>query len=219
MADTSVGAVLFDVDGTIIDSKEYLLEALNRALEDLGEGRVGRSMFEIAKKEELGTLEYYSKNILKKPEKKVLLYSHFIKHYLSLLENEVQLIDSAEKTFRVLSEKKIKTGILTTQYRIMLEVILTRFGLKPDATITREEVRRKKPAPDQVFALCEKLSVRPFQTLVVGDWTGDMKAGKAAGAKTAGVLSGISSEEELKEAGADFIVPDIGSIPEILKLI
>jgi phosphoglycolate phosphatase-like HAD superfamily hydrolase len=51
---------------------------------------------------------------------------------------------------------------------------------------------------------------------MVGDTTVDIRAGKAAGAQTAGVLCGFGSERELRRAGADLILPTTGQLDEIL---
>ena len=212
-----IRAVFFDVDGTIIASMNLLLKAFNLALADIGEEPVDGKIFQMAKSKELGTISHYVTTVLGKPEKKAQMYASYVRHYTYMLQNEVQLIPGTPEVFRQLREKGIKIGLQTTQYRAMLEIILNKFTLNLDATVARDEVINKKPAPDQILKLCELLAVSPEGSLVVGDWVGDIQAGKSAGAKTAGVLTGLSTGEELTLAGADHVVQDITSIPDLVS--
>jgi len=212
-----IKAVFFDVDGTIIESKQLLLKAFNLALLDIQEQPVDAKIFEMAKSKELGTIGHYVVTILGKPEKKAKMYASYMMHYEDILKNEVELIPGTLEVFEKLREDGIKIGLQTTQYRAMLEIILNRFSLELDASVARDEVENKKPAPDQILKLCEIVGVQPEESVVVGDWVGDIEAGIAAGSKTIGVLTGLNTEEELVAACADKVVQDITSVPQILS--
>ena len=211
-----IKAVFFDVDGTIIDSKDLLLKAFNLALEDIGEKPIDEKIFEIAKYRQLGTISYYVTDVLGKPEKKAQMYAAHMMHYSEILKNEVQLVPGTLEVFQELRNGGIKIGIHTMQYRAMVDIVLNKFGIDADATVAHEEVENRKPAADQILKLCELLSVLPEESVVVGDWIGDIKSGKSAGAKTIGVLTGLNTAEELIAAGADKIVPDITGVPDAL---
>lgn len=75
----------------------------------------------------------------------------------------------------------------------------------------------KKPAPDGVFMILEKLGLHQEDVLYVGDSGVDMDTGRAAGLKTAGVLWGFRGREELEGHGADVLVEDPGQLAECLK--
>lgn len=211
-----IKAVFFDVDGTIVASKDLLLKAFNLALVGIGEEPVDEKIFEMAKSKELGTISHYIVSVLGKSEKKAKMYALFMANYEKLLKNEVELIPGTLEIFQKLRENGIKIGIQTTQYRAMLDIILNKFTLNPDASVARDEVVDKKPAPDQILKLCELLSVSPEESLVVGDWIGDIEAGRAAGAQTLGVLTGLSTGDELAAAGADNVFQDINSVIQIV---
>ena len=70
-----------------------------------------------------------------------------------------------------------------------------------------------KPFPDPILYVAQKLSVSPSDCVMVGDTTVDILAGVAAGAQTIGVLSGFGEESELKRAGADVILKSVAEIP------
>jgi phosphoglycolate phosphatase-like HAD superfamily hydrolase len=75
-----------------------------------------------------------------------------------------------------------------------------------------------KPFPDSIYWAARQLSVAPENCLMVGDTTVDIRAGKAAGAQTLGVLCGFGLENELLHAGADMILPSTTDIIEVLGM-
>jgi HAD superfamily hydrolase (TIGR01509 family) len=81
-----------------------------------------------------------------------------------------------------------------------------------DAVITALSAERTKPYPDPIILAASMLGVEPRACLMVGDTTVDVRAGKAAGAQTVGVLCGFGEEAELRRHGADLI---LGSTAEL----
>ena len=75
-----------------------------------------------------------------------------------------------------------------------------------------------KPFPDPILWAARELGVPPENCLMIGDTTIDIRAGKAAGAQTVGVLCGFGSESELKRAGADRILPSTVDLVEALGI-
>ena len=73
-----------------------------------------------------------------------------------------------------------------------------------------------KPWPDPVLWCAEQIGVPPESCLMIGDTTVDIRAGKAAGGQSVGVLSGFGSHKELQRAGADLIVDDVAALTTIL---
>ena len=73
-----------------------------------------------------------------------------------------------------------------------------------------------KPAPDQLLALTADLRVRPSRTLMVGDKTADIQAGRAAGAFTAAVTYGYGDLDSLTAASPDFLLQRFAQLPDIL---
>ena len=72
-----------------------------------------------------------------------------------------------------------------------------------------------KPAPGQLHAFCDATSIAPQNAVMVGDSLHDLRAGRAAGFTTIGVLTGMATAADLQEH-ADVILPDIGAIPDWL---
>ena len=75
-----------------------------------------------------------------------------------------------------------------------------------DAIVTGLSAEHTKPYPDPILLAAKKMGVKPEECLMIGDTTVDMRAGKSAGAQTAGVLCGFGEKEELLRFGADVIL-------------
>jgi N-acetyl-D-muramate 6-phosphate phosphatase len=97
-------------------------------------------------------------------------------------------------------------------------LFLEQFGLSPffKCIATSQTCKHTKPFPDPILWAAQKMNVPPEACLMVGDTTVDIRAGKAAGAQTIGVLWGFGEEPELRHYGADMIVK---TITEMLRLV
>jgi phosphoglycolate phosphatase-like HAD superfamily hydrolase len=81
-----------------------------------------------------------------------------------------------------------------------------------DPIVTGLSAPHTKPYPDPILLAAEKMGVRPQECLMIGDTTVDMRAGKAAGAQTLGVLCGFGEEPELRQLGADLILKSTSEV-------
>jgi len=95
---------------------------------------------------------------------------------------------------------------------------LDQFGLGGyfETVVTSQTCRHTKPFPDPVLYAAKKMRVDPTRCLMVGDTTVDIRAGKAAGAQTLGVLCGFGEKKELLRAGADLILPTPAGLLSLL---
>lgn len=87
-----------------------------------------------------------------------------------------------------------------------------------DAIVTGLSARHTKPYPDPILLAAQKMGVSPENCLMIGDTTVDIRAGKAAGAQTVGVLCGFGEESELRKFGADTIIKDTTELLKILTV-
>ncbi len=77
-------------------------------------------------------------------------------------------------------------------------------------------VEHTKPYPDPILWAAEQMGVPPEACLMIGDTTVDIRAGRAAGAQTVGVLCGFGEEKELRRAAADLILPSTADLSAVL---
>lgn len=82
--------------------------------------------------------------------------------------------------------------------------------------VTAQTCEYTKPYPHPVEYAARQMGVSPRDCLMIGDTVVDIRAGKAAGAQTVGVLCGFGEENELRQAGADLILPSTAHLAEIL---
>lgn len=96
---------------------------------------------------------------------------------------------------------------------------LNEFELDPLflAVAHAQTCRHTKPFPDPIRWAAHEMGVAPDQCLMIGDTSIDIRAGKAAGAQTVGVLCGFGHESELRRAGADLILPSTNDLVAVLE--
>ncbi|MCI0521646.1 MAG: HAD family hydrolase [Chloroflexi bacterium] len=97
-------------------------------------------------------------------------------------------------------------------------LFLEQFNLQPffRCVVTAQTAAHTKPFPDPILYAAAQMGVPPEACLMIGDTTVDLRAGKAAGAQTAGVLCGFGEEAELLHCGADVILASTAFLPETL---
>ncbi len=109
-------------------------------------------------------------------------------------------------------------SIVTARSERAIQRFLDQFELSGcfACTAHAQTCRHSKPYPDPVLWAAAQMGVSPEQCLMIGDTTMDIRAGKAAGAQTVGVLCGFGEEDELRRAGADLILPSTANLAEVL---
>ena len=96
---------------------------------------------------------------------------------------------------------------------------LEQFDLLPlfRCVATDQTCRHTKPFPDPILWAAAQMGVEPQDCLMIGDTTVDMRAGKAAGSQTIGVLCGFGEENELRRKGADMILNETAELSDVLE--
>jgi len=85
-----------------------------------------------------------------------------------------------------------------------------------DVIVTGQSAKHTKPYPDPILFAAKQMNVKPEECLMIGDTTVDMRAGKSAGAQTAGVLCGFGEEPELIKFGAGLILKSTSDLASLL---
>jgi HAD superfamily hydrolase (TIGR01509 family) len=202
----ALDAVLFDVDGTLVDTNPAHVEAWRRAFaahgyavasdriaREVGQGgdRVVPSILGAATAAREGDL----------------LRQTAVVEFLALSRaRRFPVFPGVRDLFAALRRRGIRTALATSSNPAQLAGLLHSTGLHPaelvDAVITCDDVRITKPAPDTVLAAALKLGLSPAQCAYVGDTPYDAQAARAAGVVPLGVLTGGYSADALTRAGA-----------------
>jgi phosphoglycolate phosphatase len=207
--------IIFDLDGTLVDSGEAVSDAFNWALREKGyaEAPVDSICSTIGHPLPVMFAPYVPEN--QDPDEMVELYRV---RYSEIFIEKTYLIDGAADTILKLADAGYDLGVATTKPRSFTEPILENLGvLKHFKTVAgAEEVENLKPAPDVILLAMKRLGRGPEETLFVGDTPLDVRAARAANTRVVCVLTGHAPEDELRACGPDMIFKNL---PELEKWI
>lgn len=206
-------AVIFDLDGTLINSPEAYYHVVRAAFGKLGFPPVTREILYHAAQngdfqwDEVLPLNYADgREVLIEKARAVIL-----EMYSQFFAGRLRMIDGVAEVLRKIAAVGLKMGIVTsTPGKLMAAKVvpLRESGVEGliESVITTDDVRRVKPDPEPLLVCAERLGVSAEKTVYVGDTLSDIRAGIAAGMKTAAVLTGFATREALKEEGPDLIL-------------
>ena len=207
-------ALLFDLDGTLIDSIGLLLECMQYAFAD--RERKPTTAEWVAG---IGTpLRTQLAEWCDGPEDVEAMVGRYRDYQDLHLERLTTPFPGVLDTMRWARAEGFPTALVTSKGKGMTKRSLDHVGLGQsfDAVVTFEETTRHKPLPDPVFLALERLGSSPDRALFVGDSPHDMHAGRAAGVKTAAALWGPFSRDELAVASPDFWMASFGELPDVV---
>jgi len=194
-------ALLFDMDGVLVDSTESWRGALNGALREYGQPELTRDVF---------LRDYWGADLFEILEDLGLdlgigrfcncIYPNYIE--------DVKLFPEVDNTLKELAG--YSKAVVTNTTFVCTDKILEKHNIKKyfDHIVTSDQVSRGKPHPDMIFLACERLDLDAKDVIMIGDTINDVKAGKEAGCKVVGI--GIE---------ADFDLKGIAQLPQLIEKI
>ena len=215
-----VAAIFFDLDGTLAETDELVIQAVMRRLQWLNR-LFPNNDAELYVRRWVMRLEPVAAWFLARLDdvdldQDALKMARRIRKLLGYRKSdELALVVGADDALRSL-RMHYPLALVTTRDRHSTERFLRRFGLTPlfDVIITGTDVRRLKPHPEPVLKAAEALGVEPDQCVMVGDTLADIRAARAAGAASVGVLTGFGAREDLDEA--DIVLNSVAELPQWL---
>lgn len=208
------GAVIFDADGTLLDSKGWLVGAAEYTLTQYG---CGMSAQDIMADLLAGTplKDFYQKHI---PHADVEECIKTHQQYQETTTDLTGLFAEVLETLNVLRAESFGLAIVTSR-KSRAPLLQTMGTLKLDrffeVVVCLEDVTHAKPHPESVFLAMKMLGVEPCDTFFVGDTFPDMEAGRRAGVTTIGALYGFEGEN-LKAAKADEYIKRFSQVLDIV---
>ena len=221
--DTSrVQAILFDVDGTLSDTDDIYQEKLYRILKKFRYFFPGRDLSKLARRM-IMSLEAPGNFLIGLPD-----LVGFDDEIYAVMDYFARKSRSRFKEHRVipgvpemLSELSLSfpLGIVSARDERTTRLFLDKSGLSNyfRCIATAQTCKHTKPFPDPLLWAAQELKVQPQNCLMVGDTTVDIRAGKAAGTQTLGVLCGFGEKMELEKIGADLILGSTSDLINIIK--
>ena len=219
-----IKAVIFDLDGTIVDFNIDFKAARAEVIHLLTQQNlpssllsINESVFVMLKKAEKRMKENgkEEQEFVKLKEKVIAV----VERYEAKAARETNLISGILKSLKTLREMELRIALFTANGEKSTNHILRRFRLRQffDAIITRESVLAVKPDPVHLEAALKALKVKPEEAIVVGDSVRDMECARQLKVLAVGVTTGFSSIEELTRAGADYLASSSTDIPSLVQ--
>jgi HAD superfamily hydrolase (TIGR01509 family) len=221
----SVDAVIFDMDGTLIDSIDIYFEIVEIALKRLELPQVSRNKILDAAETRDFNWDLVLPEELKSKKDEIIAAAWEIINEVApqMFEEKLELIRGADNILRNISARIPKIGLVTSTQQQYLKIKmqpLKTAGVEKlfEVIITSDDVPNRKPDPDPLIECARRLDVNPGKCVYVGDTRTDIKAGKAAGMRTVGVLTGFDGYEILEKENPDAIIDGVQNLLEVIQV-
>ena len=211
-----VDLVLFDLDGTLVDSQLDVTNAINHALTSLGRpiiapDRLFATVWDGIQKTFEKLLDPMDGSAC---ERAVALYREY---YADHLLDHTRTYPRVPEALAALTGKIL--AVVSNKREIPVLHILEGVGIAEyfEAVIGGDSLPTHKPDPEPILHLLNRFGTPPDRALIVGDSPHDIEAGKRAGIRTCAVTYGFHPLSQLRESGADRLIDDIGELSRLIR--
>ncbi len=203
--------IIFDLDGTLIDSRVDITNSVNVALRDIG--LPPKTTEQIVGMIGNGTRALVQRAVGHDPDRFRRAFAVFTKDYGLHLLDHTTLYPGVRETIDHFAGRK-KMAVMSNKRQRFCDAILEGLGLTHRFEVIQggDTATAKKPDPAPLLHICERLGIDPTRTAMVGDSTVDVTAGEKAGMYTVGILEGFTPAEIMRGSGADLLVPTVASL-------
>lgn len=203
-----IKTVIFDLDGTLLDTLEDLTDAVNHALltydmpkRDIGEVRrfVGNGIRRLMVLAVPGGED--------NPDFEAV-FAEFRRYYDIHCNDKTKPYDGILELIDALKEKNIQTAVVSNKVDSAVQTLKKRYFPQIGVAVGDREGLRRKPAPDSVFMAMEVFHAKQAETVYVGDSEVDIETAANAGIKCVSVLWGFRNKTQLLESGAKILIKE-----------
>lgn len=216
-----VEAVLFDLDGTLIDSAPIYYQIIDIVFEKLGVPPVPRKTLQEAMDDGDFDWDFVLPDPMKPRKEELIAEARKIIDDIAppMFRKQIKLVPGAAEICRKIAAQGMKIGLVTStpeDYISFKLVPLQETGIEKllQVIITADDVVNKKPHAEPLLKGSKELEVAVEHCVYVGDTRVDIRSGNAAGMKTVGVLTGFDDFEALKRENPDAIIDSIAQLDE-----
>lgn len=207
--------LIFDLDGTLIDSMPSHIKAFEKVYLVRG--------IKIEIKEIMHLMGLPAAEIIKFLNKRYKIKENILKmrderrnYFFELVKNKDITIKGVRRTIKNLS-KNYKMAIVTGSSRkSYLGSTDKEFQKIFDYVVCVDDVKKAKPSPDELILAAKKLKIKSSECLMIGDSIFDQIAAKRAKMDSVGVLTGYTSSIKLKKAGAKFVIKSVNDLDKVI---
>ncbi|HPJ75405.1 MAG TPA: HAD-IA family hydrolase [Clostridia bacterium] len=213
-----IKALIFDLDGTLLNTLEDLTDSMNYALSSFGYEEI--SIQQARSYVGNGAERYLELSLIngrENPDFQKCLDT-FKTHYQANMENKTKPYDGILDLLNKVKVKGYQTAIVSNKFDDAVKQISPKyFNSYIDVAIGESEKIKKKPAPDSVYLALEKLGCDKSQALYIGDSDVDAKTASNSGLKFIGVSWGFRDKSILYELGAQTVIDHPSQLIKILE--
>ncbi|MDQ0269046.1 pyrophosphatase PpaX [Cytobacillus purgationiresistens] len=209
-----IDTVLFDLDGTLIDTNELIISSFLHTLNHFYPDHYKRE--DVLPFMGPTLQESFDSVDPEKTSEMLLMYRSYNKEHHDVLVKE---FDGVYETVRTLQESGYKLGIVTTKMSDIVEkgLKLTKLDEFFDVVVAIDHVELPKPDAEPVLKALELLDSRPESAIMIGDNHHDILGGKNAGVRTAGVAWSSKGKEHLLQFDPDYILESMADLLDIVE--
>lgn len=194
----SPSAVLFDLDGVLIDSYDVWFEVMSGVARELGYPPLDPDVFRAA----WGQSVEDDRRMFFPRHSTDELAAYYDAHFPDHLEH-LTIADGVGGVFEELAARRVPTAVVTNTPNPLASELVARTAATPDVIVGANDVPRPKPAPDMLLRACELLDAAPHRAVMVGDSHFDRDAARAAGCRFIGLgIEGDVRIDRLEELPA-----------------
>lgn len=208
-----IDCVVFDLDGTLIDSATGIERCVREVLAKRGYNKFDGGFL----KKSIGVYpidEIFLRTVRKDEVNECV--KEFKQRYARTLTKDTILLDGAYETVNALTNKRYKVAVYTLKMRNHAQKVLEHFSIEVDGMLAGEVIGENKSSGTGLRELVRSLGSEPKRSVMIGDQWTDIAAGKNSGMKTVGILSGFGTFEELNRYAPDYL---IGKVSDLLYLL
>lgn len=209
--------VVFDLDGTLVDSRADIVGAVHFVLDRFGAPPLPED-------EIVGYVGDGARILLSRvfrlspgaPELAPILAA-FLEHYTEHAADRTTLLPDARATLDAL--RAVPLALCTNKPRAATERVLSVLDLARhfEVVVAAGDLPENKPSPVPLVYIGAKLDVPTTRLVMVGDGTQDVECGRAAGARTIAVLGGFATKDRLERAHPDALIGSLRELPAAMR--
>jgi len=205
----NINTILFDLDGTLINTNELIIQSFLHTLEKYYPNKYTRE--DVLPFIGPPLYDTFAAMDKERVQEMIDTYRAFNHAQHDVLVKEY---DTVYETVKALHEQGFKLGIVTTKIRstVLMGVKLAKLDRFFNCIVTLDDVERAKPDPEPIFKALKQLESAPQEAIMVGDNYHDILAGKNAGTKTAGVAWTIKGREYLEQYHPDYMLDKMSDL-------
>ncbi len=206
--------VIYDLDGTLIDSREAIITTFNEVLSEMGarerpasfiEPMIGLPLVEMFRKalppERHGEVQW--------------CWDRYVEIYDGLAPRTTLVLPGVPEALGAIEARGLTQCVATTKRGDVASRLLTALGLRHHFALVLgiNDVQHPKPAPDIIMLTLSRLGLAPETAVFVEDTVIGLRAGRDAGVRTVGVTTGTGTRAELESFGPDLVIDSLSELP------